>query len=98
MQFASLIASYELRADGAMLSVIKSYDKQAATIGNGTMVAIGVDSKQKVNALHAKALELGGKDEGAPGPRGPQFYAGYFRRLEESRVGNVCRSRWSPDH
>jgi catechol 2,3-dioxygenase-like lactoylglutathione lyase family enzyme len=68
------------------LSVIKPYDGNAATIGNGVMVALVVDSKEKVDAIHAKALELGGTDEGAPGPRGEGFYAGYFRDLDGNKL------------
>src|SRR2546423_1235577 len=52
------------------LSVIKPHDKNAASVGNGVMVALAVDSKAKVDALHQKAMALGAKDEGAPGPRG----------------------------
>jgi hypothetical protein len=29
---------------------------------------------------------LGGKDEGAPGPRGGEFYAGYFRDLDGNKL------------
>jgi predicted lactoylglutathione lyase len=68
------------------LSVIKPYDGNTATVGNGVMVALVVDSKEKVDALHAKALELGGTDEGAPGPRGEGFYAGYFRDLDGNKL------------
>jgi catechol 2,3-dioxygenase-like lactoylglutathione lyase family enzyme len=68
------------------LSVIKPYDGNAATVGNGVMIALAVDSKEKVDALHAKALELGGTDEGAPGPRGEGFYAGYFRDLDGNKL------------
>jgi len=68
------------------LSVIKPHDGNAATVGNGVMVALTVDSKEKVDALHAKALELGGTDEGAPGPRGEGFYAGYFRDLDGNKL------------
>jgi len=50
------------------------------------MVAIVVDSKEKVDALHAKALELGGSDAGAPGQRGDTFYAGYFRDLDGNKL------------
>jgi predicted lactoylglutathione lyase len=50
------------------------------------MVAIVVDSSDKVDALHAKALELGGTDEGAPGLRGDTFYAGYFRDLDGNKL------------
>jgi predicted lactoylglutathione lyase len=69
-----------------MLAVIKPFDGKPATVGNGVMVAIMVDSKEKVNALHAKALALGGRDEGAPGARGDGFYAGYFRDLDGNKL------------
>ena len=68
------------------VSIIKPYDGNAATVGNGVMVAIVVDSKEKVDALHAKALELGGTDEGAPGPRMDNFYAAYFRDLDGNKL------------
>ena len=70
----------------AMLSIIKPYDKQPATPGNGVMVALQVDSKATVDALYQKALALGAKDEGAAGPRGPGFYAGYFRDLDGNKL------------
>ena len=51
------------------------------------MIAFKVESEEQVNALHAKALELGGKDEGAPGPRGTRgFYGGYFRDLDGNKL------------
>ena len=36
--------------------------------------------------IHKKALALGGKDEGAVGPRGEGFYAGYFRDLDGNKL------------
>ena len=72
------------------LGLIKPYDGQAATHGNGTMVALVVDSPDKVDRLHRKALELGGKDEGAAGPRGEGFYAGYFRDLDGNKLNAFC--------
>jgi len=68
------------------ISLIKPADGNAATVGNGVMVAIPLDSNEKVDALHAKALELGGADEGAPGLRGDNFYAGYFRDLDGNKL------------
>ena len=62
--------------------VTRPYDKQPADCGNGNMVALVMDSPDRVDAFHAKALELGGTDDGAPGFRGdPKFgyYFGYFR-------------------
>ncbi len=72
--------------DQGCLAVTKPYDGKAATVGNGVMVALRVDSKQAVDALHRKALELGGQDEGEPGPRGENFYAGYFRDLDGNKL------------
>lgn len=68
------------------LSVTKPFDGNAATVGNGMMVALVVDSRDKVDALHRKAIELGAKDEGAPGPRGDNFYAGYFRDPDGNKL------------
>ncbi|MDH4071819.1 MAG: VOC family protein [Gammaproteobacteria bacterium] len=68
------------------LSICLPYDGEAATVGNGVMIALVVDSREKVDALHAKALELGGTDEGAPGPRMDNFYAGYFRDLDGNKL------------
>ena len=68
------------------LGVIKPYDNTPASVGNGSMVALIMDSKDKVDRLHRKALELGGKDEGAPGQRGEGFYAGYFRDLDGNKL------------
>ena len=62
--------------------VTPPYDKEPAHTGNGNMVALVMDSREKVDAFHAKALELGGTNEGDPGYRGdPKFgyYFGYFR-------------------
>ena len=69
------------------------YDGKPATVGNGVMVALAVDAPEKVDAVHAKALELGGTDECAPGPRGEQFYAGYFRDLDGNKLNAFCMTR-----
>ena len=71
---------------GPALSVIKPFDQKPATVGNGVMIALAMDSKAKVDAFYKKAIELGGKDEGAPGPRGDNFYAGYFRDLDGNKL------------
>lgn len=68
------------------VSIMKPHDGNEASVGNGVMVALLVDSPEKVDALHAKAMELGGTDEGAPGPRGPEFYFGYFRDLDGNKL------------
>lgn len=70
------------------LSVTKPFDGQAATVGNGVMVALVMDSPEKVDAFYHKAIELGATCEGEPGPRGeiPGFYAGYFRDLDGNKL------------
>ncbi len=68
------------------LALTAPYDKKPATIGNGVMVALGVDSKATVDKVYQKALALGGTDEGAPGARGEGFYAGYFRDLDGNKL------------
>ena len=72
------------------VSIIRPYDGKPATVGNGVMVAIAMDSSAKVDAFHAKALQLGGVDEGAPGSRGNNFYAGYFRDLDGNKLNAFC--------
>lgn len=72
------------------ISILRPYDGNDATVGNGIMVAIIADTPEKVDSLHAKAIELGGADEGAPGPRGNNFYAGYFRDLDGNKLNAFC--------
>ena len=50
------------------------------------MVALEAKDKAQVDRLHAIALANGGTDEGAPGPRGDNFYAGYFRDLDGNKL------------
>jgi catechol 2,3-dioxygenase-like lactoylglutathione lyase family enzyme len=68
------------------LGVIKPFDGKAATPGNGTMVALAVDSQAKVKALYDKAMKLGATDEGPPGLRWGTFYAAYFRDLDGNKL------------
>lgn len=70
-----------------MLAVCNPYNKEPASVGNGNMVALNVDNKENVQAMHAKALELGAKNEGDPGDRAPGsgFYGAYFRDLDGNK-------------
>jgi predicted lactoylglutathione lyase len=49
------------------------------------MIAIEVDNKEQVAAVHAKALSLGATSEGEPGPRGAFGEFGYFRDLDGNK-------------
>ena len=68
------------------LCLIKPFDGKPATVGNGAMVALVVASREKVDALYKKAMELGASDEGPPGARGEGFYAGYFRDPDGNKL------------
>ncbi len=62
-------------------------------MGNGVVVGIAVDSHDKVERIHKKALELGGVDEGPVGLRakgGGGFYSGYFRDLDGNKLDLFC--------
>lgn len=73
--------------DGAFFfGVLGPYNKQPATLGNGSMFAFKFDTREEVDAFYAKALALGGADEGAPGYRGPTFYFSYFRDLDGNKL------------
>ena len=73
-----------------LFSVIKPYDGEAATSGNGTMVALAAGSEEKVNAMYQKALELGASDEGEPGKRTDNFYGAYFRDFDGNKICVFC--------
>ncbi len=53
--------------DAPMLAVCTPYDGGNANCGNGNMLAFPADTREEVDALYAKAIELGATDEGEPG-------------------------------
>jgi predicted lactoylglutathione lyase len=79
-----------MAVDKPTLAIMKPFDEKPATVGNGVMVALVVDSREKVDRVYQKALELGAKDEGPAGPRGEGFYAGYFRDLDGNKLDVFC--------
>jgi hypothetical protein len=77
------------KAGEPLFAVGLPYNGEPATAGNGTMIALSVGAQAMVDAIHAKALALGGKDEGAPGLRGDAangFYAAYLRDLDGNKL------------
>jgi len=85
MQEDTFVA-WAVAPDQPGFSVCKPYDGNTATVGNGSMIAFQVDSAEMVDAMYAKALELGGSDEGPPGARMEGFYAAYFRDLDGNKM------------
>ena len=90
LEFGDHFTMYGTSMGRPALAVCKPYDGNPAVVGNGHMAAIACDSRARVDAIHAKAMELGGSDEGAPGVRGeegPQaFYGAYFRDLDGNKL------------
>lgn len=74
--------------DGAFeFGVLGPFNGAPATPGNGTMISLQCESCAEVDAIHARALVLGGGDEGAPGYRGgSRFYMSYFRDLDGNKL------------
>jgi catechol 2,3-dioxygenase-like lactoylglutathione lyase family enzyme len=71
---------------GAGIGLTAPYDGNAATVGNGVMVALEAKDRDQVGRLYRIALDNGGTDEGAPGDRGGGFYAGYFRDPDGNKL------------
>jgi predicted lactoylglutathione lyase len=96
MEFGEVGSGWAARLDEPMLCIFKPYDGQPATVGNGVMAGISVETRETVDQLHKKALELGGADEGKPGLRenigGEGFYAAYFRDLDGNKLDVFCYS------
>jgi len=78
---------YAAAPNTPLFSVTTPADGNKATVGNGTMLAFPAASQDAVKAIYDKAIALGGKDEGAPGPRGAGgFYGAYFRDPDGNKV------------
>lgn len=83
--------AWAVAPDKPGISVTKPFDGKPATAGNGMMIALAADSKEKVHEVYDKAMALGGRDEGPPGPRMDNFYAAYFRDLDGNKL-NVFKA------
>ena len=86
MEFDGFIAWGKPGDAAAGIGLTKPFDGNAASVGNGVMVALAAKDKDQVHRLYDIALANGGTDEGAPGPRGDTFYAGYFRDPDGNKL------------
>ena len=80
------IKFYGTGPDAAMLAICIPQDEQPQHRGNGNMLAIPGGSREGVDKLYAKAIELGASDEGEPGERSPAFYGAYVRDLDGNKL------------
>lgn len=96
MDFPTFIA-WGSEGGPAGIGLTKPFNGEAATVGNGVMVALEATSTAQVRRLYEIALAHGGTDEGPPGPRGEGFYAGYFRDPDGNKLNAFVMGRRSPD-
>jgi catechol 2,3-dioxygenase-like lactoylglutathione lyase family enzyme len=74
--------------------VYNPLNAEPASAGNGTMVAFVAPSQRAIDEAHAAALAVGGRDEGAPGPRdryGKGYYGAYLLDPDGNKVHIVYR-------
>ena len=94
MEFGDNFTMYGTGMGKPGFAVCKPHDGNAASAGNGNMASIACDSRTKVDALHAKAMELGGRTKARPefaGEEGPQaFYGAYFRDPDGNKLAAFC--------
>ncbi len=94
MQEDDYFVAWATSPEQPSLAVSVPFDKNPASVGNGTMVALLMDSPEQVDAVYNKAIELGGSCEGEPGFRPEEassgFYAGYFRDLDGNKLNAFC--------
>ena len=65
------------------------HDGGKATVGNGVHISFLANSTAEVDAFHAAALKLGGKDDGKPGYRkeySDNYYAAFVRDLDGNKI------------
>lgn len=92
MEFDTFIA-WGKPGGGAGIGLTKPFDGNAATVGNGVMVALECKDPAHVDRVYARAIALGAKDEGKAGPRGEGFYAGYFRDPDGNKLNAFCMTQ-----
>jgi predicted lactoylglutathione lyase len=97
MRFSDSFILYGVAMDKPAIAITSPHNGAAAESGNGNMAAIVVLERAQVDALYAKAMELGGTCEGPPGLRGDEgpraFYAAYFRDTDGNKL---CAYRMGP--
>lgn len=67
----------------------RPHDGGRAATGNGVHVAFLANSQAEVDAFYARALELGGSGDGAPGLRpdyDKNYYAAFVRDLDGNKI------------
>jgi predicted lactoylglutathione lyase len=92
MEFDSFIA-WATGPNAPGIGLTKPFDGNAATVGNGVMVAIACDSPAKVDQVYKKAMELGAKDEGRPARAATTSTPATFRDPDGNKLNAFCMTK-----
>ncbi|WP_086929373.1 VOC family protein [Agarilytica rhodophyticola] len=88
------VVFYEFPESSTKLAITKPHNNDVATFGNGTMLALKVDSDRLVKDIYELALSLNSKCEGEPGPRNNgAYFAAYFRDLDGNKIAVFHRGK-----
>jgi catechol 2,3-dioxygenase-like lactoylglutathione lyase family enzyme len=77
---------YGRAGERAKVCLTTPFNRQRATLGNGSMLAFEARDHASIDAFHAAALAHGGADEGAPGVREGTHYAAYVRDPDGNKL------------
>ena len=70
--------------------VTNPVNKEKATYGNGTQISFVLKSKETVDKFYKLGIELGGKDEGAPGISSGDYYC-YIRDFDGNKICSFAK-------
>lgn len=82
-------------ADRPLFLIGAPYNGEAATPGNGQMIALLAQDRRTVDACYAAALAAGGRCEGPPGLRPhyhPNYYGAYVRDPDGNKLCICCHN------
>ena len=77
--------SSKVKPENIEFYITNPVNKKKATYGNGTQISFLLKSKETVDKFYKLGIELGGKDEGAPGIRSGDYYC-YIRDLDGNKI------------
>jgi catechol 2,3-dioxygenase-like lactoylglutathione lyase family enzyme len=80
-------------ADRPLFVITKPFNGEAASTGNGQMIAFLANTRSLVDRCYSIALENGGRGDGEPGLRPnyhPNYYGAYFRDLDGNKLCVCC--------
>lgn len=88
-------AGYGAKGGSPVFWVLLPFNKKDASVGNGTQVMFKAEDRDRVHRFYDTVIELGGTDEGPPGPRA--YSDGYYGAYCRDPIGNKLHVFHLPD-